>query len=209
MSEPTTHESEPFNDTQLDAQAEECELVEYGFKQQRLDPNRGDGIKLACLCGLVFSALFGLGCTVLGSIFTNYGGIWNLSLVESELVPLALNIPILLTIEVTGYIHSTSLRWALFYEIRLCFHANLCLLTCSKTSWLNGRFVNVVFFLCGAFCYASSSMVLSQASRHYFDGDNPKHIVSVIPAFLIAIGLVVLIQCILSGLCVWVSKIPT
>ena len=50
-----------------------------------------------------------------------------------ELTPLAINVVVLVVTECLGYIHATSLRWALFYEGKLEFNTNLRLLSHSTS----------------------------------------------------------------------------
>lgn len=76
-------------------------------------------------------------------------------------LPLLFNFVVAGCTETLSYIHTTSLRWALFHEGRLHFNSNLRLFTstrlCAANRWPS-NFLSAVFLV---FCYASSSQVLS------------------------------------------------
>lgn len=75
-------------------------------------------------------------------------------------VPLFLNILVTVLIESMGYIHTCSLRWALFREGRLEFASNLRLFTFTCKSGANSWFANLVVLIGIVLSYASTSFVL-------------------------------------------------
>jgi hypothetical protein len=58
-----------------------------------------------------------------------------------------------------GFIHSTSLRWALYREARLEFNTNIRLFTSARSSALNRWYTNAIWTACLILCYASTSQV--------------------------------------------------
>ncbi|KAK3182144.1 hypothetical protein K4F52_006513 [Lecanicillium sp. MT-2017a] len=67
---------------------------------------------------------------------------------------LVVSLLVTFTSDSLGYVHATSLRWALFREGRLEYNTNFRLFTSARTSFANGRFMNLV---------SAASLVLSYA----------------------------------------------
>lgn len=84
----------------------------------------------------------------------------TLSLEASRVLSLLANFVIAGCTESLGYIHSTSLRWALFYEGRLQFNSNLRLFTSTRRSAANCWPLNILSALFLVFCYASASQII-------------------------------------------------
>jgi hypothetical protein len=121
--------------------------------------DRGPTTRVLCIIGLAFSWLFALSCIGVGAAGSQ--AFWSFNFrnpIYPELVVLGQNILITICNESLGYIHSTSLRWALQREGRLAFNSNLRLMSSSRTSGPNKWYSNAVV-LCGIITtYASSSL---------------------------------------------------
>ncbi|KAF2493624.1 hypothetical protein BU16DRAFT_490357, partial [Lophium mytilinum] len=106
------------------------------------------GTRRLCFIGLAFSYLLSLGLIIGGSwLLGTKGGesddpIWitidalNSSAVI-ETLTLIFNASVTVITECLGYIHATSLRWALYHEGRLHHNSNIRLLTSSRNSTPN------------------------------------------------------------------------
>ena len=176
--------------------------------------NRANGARKACIAGLVFSTVIGFGFIVLGALASGRGQVYHLNSVALELIPLAINIVVLIITESLGYIHATSLRWALFYEGKLEFNTNLRLLTFSRRNVSNGWAANVIFFVTLAVCYGASPMILVRNTYKFYlndggDWNETSHFVSISQATPIALGVAILVQGALATWCLQTSKIPT
>ncbi|KIX09770.1 uncharacterized protein Z518_00851 [Rhinocladiella mackenziei CBS 650.93] len=176
--------------------------------------NGASGTKKTCIAGLAFSILVGIGFVVLGILAQGRSVTFHLNSVTLELVPLAINVVVLVVTESQGYIHATSLRWALFYEGKLEFNTNLRLLTFSKHNFANGIIANAIFFISIAVCYGASAMILVRNTYEFYlngggDWDEISHLVSISKVTPIALGIAILIQCALSIWCLHASRIPT
>lgn len=76
-----------------------------------------------------------------------------------ELAPLGLNIVITVCNDITGYIHTVSLRWARQKESRLTFNSNLRLFTSARRSKSNAWYTNLTMAIFMIMSYASTSMI--------------------------------------------------
>lgn len=117
------------------------------------------------LIGLIFSFLVVLSC-ITYHLLSPAIGLFNhpndlyLPSNAKYLIPLAINGIITLSTECLGFIHSVSLRWALFSEGSLQYNANLRLFTFSRRSWPNGRICNIVYLLGLSMCYAATPAII-------------------------------------------------
>ena len=89
-----------------------------------------------CITGLVKTAIcslvaigFSARSFVRWKSFTNDEEPLFHSNVTKEITSLIFNICVALSMETVGFIHATSLRWALYHEVGLEFHSNLPLFT--------------------------------------------------------------------------------
>lgn len=182
-----------------------------------LQYDRATGTKKICIGGLVFSVIVGAGFIGVGSLFKGPEASFTLSPVALELIPLGTNFVMLLITECLGYIHTTSLRWALFREDRLEFNANLRLVTFSKRSLANGVVANILYSITLAICYSGASMIHVRNTSDFFGStdhseqhwNTVKNNVSLSKVVPTTLGTAILIQCILSAWCLWTAQIPT
>jgi hypothetical protein len=96
-----------------------------------------------------------------------WGKVFRLNSIALDLIPLAVNVAVLSITESLGYIHATSLRWALFYEGSLSFNTNLQLLTSSRRNFANGGFADLFFFISMALCCGASPITLVQNTYRF------------------------------------------
>lgn len=182
-----------------------------------LEFDRALGTKKMCIAGLVFSIIVGAGFIGTGSLFKGFDGIYTLSPVALELIPLGINFVMLIITECLGFIHATCLRWALFREGRLEFNANLRLLTFSKRNLANGFVANVLYFITLAICYSGASLILVRNTYEFYlkglyseqDWNGIKNNVSLTKVVPTTLGTAILIQCLLSIWCLMTAQIPT
>jgi hypothetical protein len=118
--------------------------------------DKGHTTRRLCSFGLFFSIIVGIAFIVLGLVSKGSGNVFNFPPIGKELVVLLINIVITACTECLGLIHGTSLKWALFYEGRLEFNANLRLISSCRSSWPHSRIVNFVYLLSFALCNAAA-----------------------------------------------------
>lgn len=80
--------------------------------------------------------------------------------IVKQLAPLALNLWLTLLLDGVGYVHATSLKWALAREGRLGFSSNLRLFTAARGSVPNAWYANLLLFVAMVVAYSSSSLIL-------------------------------------------------
>ncbi|KAF2790657.1 hypothetical protein K505DRAFT_327449 [Melanomma pulvis-pyrius CBS 109.77] len=84
----------------------------------------------------------------------------KLSTGPKEVVTLAFNTIVTMVTECLGYVHSVSLRWALYHESRLHHNSSLRLFTSSRNSPPNSCYANVIWALLLTLCYSCASQIL-------------------------------------------------
>lgn len=87
-------------------------------------------------------------------------GNWEMPTAGKECTVLIFNGIVTALTECLGYIHSTSLRWALYHEDRLYHNSNLRLFTNSHRSWPNAWFANAVWAVLMTASYSAASQIL-------------------------------------------------
>ncbi|KAI0459493.1 hypothetical protein F5B21DRAFT_455056 [Xylaria acuta] len=128
-----------------------------------------------------------------------------LSTASQQVIKLAVNISISICTDCLGYIHATSLRWALEREGRLYFNSNVRLLASTRGCSLNRWSTNIVSAILLMVCYASSS----QLFLHHNVAQQQNFVLNGIA--ITALGVGILGQAIVSTLCLVHSSrlIPT
>ncbi|KAF2096751.1 hypothetical protein NA57DRAFT_78346 [Rhizodiscina lignyota] len=192
---------------------EEIELGDKSLPQF----DKASGTRTACIIGLVFSACVGIACIVVGAVVAKGSDrLIHITPVAHVLIPFLINFGFVLPVtESLSYVHMVCLRWNLLHESRLEFNANLRLLTFSKTNPANGLLANILFSLAIAFCYAASSMIFVQNTYefHKTAGSTKFYEASSVTSFTkvppIALGVAILVLCVLSTWSLLTSKILT
>ncbi|RBR25724.1 uncharacterized protein FIESC28_01477 [Fusarium coffeatum] len=118
-----------------------------------------------CIGGIFVGCLLALACItsgiyVLATRKERLAARIDIDATATEMLSLVFNIVLTFCIDSMAFIHSVSLRWALYSEQRLEFNTNLRLLTSSSKSGPNRWYTNVFSMICLAFCYGASSYLL-------------------------------------------------
>ncbi|KUJ20818.1 uncharacterized protein LY89DRAFT_682489 [Mollisia scopiformis] len=162
------------------------------------DYDRGQTTRLLCLIGLVFAWLVCIACIVLGTLclikqtnspWTDITGIvikqparrlyiTGLSTTSGEALSFMTNVFVALATDSLGYIHATSLRWALFREGRLQFNTNLRLFTSTRKYAPNRWPANLISIISLILCYAASSQLFLRDAQEK-PGIGPQNVVAV------------------------------
>ncbi|RDA93962.1 hypothetical protein CP533_5038 [Ophiocordyceps camponoti-saundersi (nom. inval.)] len=142
----------------------------------KLNFDEASGTKMYCLLSLLIGSALALLCLSSGLYFLatepmTLGLPTNISPLTQELVILMVNVILTLCIDGMMFIHSVSLRWALYHENRLEYNTNIRLLTSSSKSGPNRWYSNAatLFFL--VLSYASSSTLLPLTDSMSHSGD--------------------------------------
>ncbi|CAD6944848.1 unnamed protein product [Tilletia controversa] len=98
--------------------------------------------------------------------------------------------------ETMGYIHTVSLRWALFNEGKLEFNSNLRLWSHARSSPANSRIANLICFLGVVVSYSSGSIWLMQYDKDDNVSGKQGCQAIVVPQACIAYGIGLLMQAI-------------
>lgn len=142
--------------------------------------HRGTWTKWLCLSTLGLCAVLGVVCTALGTTVFDFEETsktgeavgatdqniaphtWPsvyVSPVTGELLPLLLNAIMTIALDGLGFIHATTLRWAL--GERLTFNANLRLFTSSRSCYALAWPVNILYAILLILCYTSTSLLFA------------------------------------------------
>ncbi|PHH92644.1 hypothetical protein CDD83_6414 [Cordyceps sp. RAO-2017] len=122
------------------------------------------GTRRSCLIAVILGATLALVCMTLAVyVLVTEGAMFlslRLAILEQEILSLSLNLVLTFCIDGMMFVHSVSLRWALYYENRLQYNTNIRLLTSSRTSGPNRWYINMasLFFL--ILSYGTSSIML-------------------------------------------------
>jgi hypothetical protein len=150
-----------------------------------------------CIYGVLLSWLIGIGFIVYG-VLQIYGVASSQfsGSASREAIPLGLSFLVTIANEVPGFIHNTSLRWALRREGRLSFNSNIRLLSCAKTSKPNKWYSNMFLVACLVVSYASIPFTIITINTVWGE-----LITGIAPAFLISCGVGILGQAFIASCC--------
>ena len=108
-----------------------------------------------CLAGGVFIIATGDGHLVRGA---------RLSETAAEMILLLVSLVVTLCSDTLGFVHATSLRWALYHERRLEYNTNFRLFTSARATLANRWYMNLVSAASLVLAYSSSSALLLRGS---------------------------------------------
>ncbi|PTD03037.1 hypothetical protein FCULG_00009007 [Fusarium culmorum] len=155
--------------------------------------------RLQCIVGIVTGGLLALACIASGiyilatqreKIALHVG----LDTTTREVLSLVFNIILTFCIDSMAFVHSLSLRWALYSEHRLEFNTNLRLFTSSTKSGPNRWYANIFSMICLILCYGASSYLVLPSDMNEV----------LINGFaLLTLGLALLGHAALSIWCIW------
>jgi len=161
------------------------------------DVDRGHSTRFGCLLGLGATWLAILGCLI-SSVFiiATQGGSCvyetSLSAAGARGASFVINILLALFTDAVGYIHATSLRWALFRENRLEFNTNTRLFNSTRRSLSNWWPTNILALASLVVCYASTSQIFISGTREISSSSPPtgeSFFVNGIAIFSLGVGL--------------------
>ncbi|CAD6971644.1 unnamed protein product [Tilletia controversa] len=154
--------------------------------------------KVFCLIGYAFTWLvicaafvFGIGGHSMSS------RIFTFSEIERHVLSIGVSLLTTACNETMGYIHTVSLRWALFNDGKLEFNSNLRLWSHAPSSPANSRIANLICFLGVVVSYSSGSIWLMRYGTTDTGQESDQTIV--VPQACIAYGIGLLMQAIVVG----------
>ncbi|WKT54155.1 hypothetical protein QSH57_004739 [Fusarium oxysporum f. sp. vasinfectum] len=121
--------------------------------------------RLQCVIGVIIGGFLALACIASGIyvLATQKEKIAlhvDLDTTAREVLSLVFNIILTFCIDSMAFVHSVSLRWALYSEHQLEFNTNLRLFTSSTKSGPNRWYANIFSMICLILCYGASSYLL-------------------------------------------------
>jgi hypothetical protein len=154
-----------------------------------------------CIAGTFVGCLLAIACIASGIYVLvtrkeTLAARLDIDATATEILSLVFNIILTFCIDSMAFIHSVSLRWALYSEQRLEFNTNLRLLISSSKSGPNRWYTNVFSMICLGFCYGSSSFLL-------LPSDSSSDVVFLNGVALVVLGLALAGHAIVSAWCLW------
>jgi hypothetical protein len=127
-------------------------------------PDKGQRTEIFCILGLGLSGVAILACLISSIVILENSDLYcfkqvNLSVTGAEATSFVINILVALVTDSMGFIHGTSLRWALYNEGRLEFNTNIRLFTSARTNAANRWPANIVVICSLILCYAATSQM--------------------------------------------------
>ncbi|KAL7785549.1 hypothetical protein V8C37DRAFT_412929 [Trichoderma ceciliae] len=191
------------------------ERMDSGEEGSKGDEPRVDAARstrLWCIGAVTIGACLAIACLVFGIVLIcvnpeGLGAPFYFSTFAHETLSLAINGVLTLSIDGMMFVHSVSLRWALYREGRLEYNTNIRLFTSSRLSGPNAWYINLVALSCLVLSYAASSVLLLPM---FNDSEDPQPIMISAPA-LVALGVGLAGQAIIAAWCLGDSRnsIPT
>ncbi|RKK23781.1 hypothetical protein BFJ68_g14212 [Fusarium oxysporum] len=158
--------------------------------------------RLQCIIGVFTGYLLALACIgsgiyVLATKKEKLAMHVNIDETAREVLSLVFNIILTFCIDSMAFVHSVSLRWALYSEHQLEFNTNLRLFTSSSKSGPNRWYANFFGMICLILCYGASSYLLLPrgVNKVFING-----------FALLILGLALLGHASLSTWCLWTSS---
>ncbi|KAH8175234.1 hypothetical protein LIA77_03652 [Sarocladium implicatum] len=165
------------------------------------------------VAGLCTVACWAVGCWVHITGTKNLVILLPLGEFGREAIPFVVSLVLTFTNDALGYVHTISLRWALYREGRLEWNTNLRLLTAARTSFANRWYMNVLATAMLTLSYACASLLLvpSMDYEYLINAANPSAVVGVNGMALMLLGASIFIQIVLALLCLREhdTQIPT
>ncbi|KAE9363063.1 hypothetical protein N431DRAFT_139141 [Stipitochalara longipes BDJ] len=148
----------------------ESELYLQLYRPVLPDVDRGHSTRFGCLLGLGVTWLAILGCLISSVFIIATQGrscVYEtpMTLAGARGASFVINVLLALFTDALGYIHTTSLRWALFRENRLDFNTNTRLFNSTRRSLSNWWPTNVLAIVSLVLCYASTSQIFITGTR--------------------------------------------
>ncbi|GFF52872.1 hypothetical protein IFM51744_07957 [Aspergillus udagawae] len=194
------------------------------FVEQSLHQDEEDGrdfdtasaTRSGCIAAVSTGVILSLLCLISGVYLlrTNQatlGASASISTSGREAMALGINIILALCTDGMMFVHSVSLRWALYREERLEFNTNIRLFTSSKRFGPNKWYINVVALTCLMLSYASSSVLLLSDQAVALSENDDQFPLLINATALVALGLGLAGQAVIAVWCLVSSYklIPT
>ncbi|OQE17899.1 hypothetical protein PENSTE_c019G04184 [Penicillium steckii] len=202
-------------DGQASAPDEQNQLL---LEQLQEDEQKGPIVDTAsstrhgCIGAIVTGMILSLFCLISGTYLLvaereKLGVTVSLSSSGKEALSLAVNVVLALCTDGMMFVHSVSLRWALYREKRLEFNTNIRLFTSSKEFGPNRWYINMIALLCLILSYAASSVLFVAAETKLQNG----YFTMINATALVALGLGLIGQSLIGIWCLVTShkRIPT
>ena len=139
---------------------------DIGSKANRQDVafNASRGTRSACICAISVGAALAVACIISGVcvIHSNPDSLaasLKMSAFQQEALSLFINLLLALCTGSMMFVHSVSLRWALYREGRLEYNTNIRIFTSSKRHGPNAWYANAVSLICLILSYGASSLL--------------------------------------------------
>jgi hypothetical protein len=168
---------------------------------------RCNHIRIASIAAVAVGFLISISCIVFSiTAFCSHVPLRmimiRLSMGSYEVISFAANVAFTFLADQLAYVHSTSLRWALYQEGRLDFNTNLRLFTSATTSLSNRWWANLLSISSLILCYAS----LSQISMVTLVEPEDLNMWSLNTAAILTLGLGLLGLTTISACCLMVNQ---
>jgi hypothetical protein len=172
------------------------------FVEQSLHQDEKDGpdfdtanaTRSGCIAAVLTGVALSLLCLISGiyllrSNQARLGTSVSISTSGQEALALAINVILALCTDGMMFVHSVSLRWALYREERLELNTNIRLFTSSKRFGPNKWYINLVALSCLMLSYASSSVLLVSDQAVLPSDDKDQSQLMINATALVALGL--------------------
>ncbi|KAF9770165.1 hypothetical protein IL306_012321 [Fusarium sp. DS 682] len=181
---------------------EDCEVASNNSEKNNTTSQHYDintSTRLQCVVGVLIGGLLALACIgsgiyVLATQKKKLAMHVDMDTTAREVLSLVFNIILTFCIDSMSFVHSVSLRWALYSEHQLEYNTNLRLFTSSTKSGPNRWYANIFGMICLILCYGASSYLLLPDSLNdvFING-----------FALLVLGLALLGHVALSTWCLW------
>ncbi|KAJ5458071.1 hypothetical protein N7475_009459 [Penicillium sp. IBT 31633x] len=215
MDQPTTH-SRPWEAGASDEQKQSLiEQLLHEDEQSGPTVDTASSTRYGCIAAIATGVILSLFCLISGTYILvtekrKLGILVTLSSAGQETVTLAINVVLALCTDGMMFVHSASLRWALYREQRLEFNTNIRLFTSSKKFGPNKWYINVIALACLVLSYAASSVLFMSAPLLVYDPTRSHPPTLISATALVALGLGLIGQALIAIWCLVSSRnIPT
>lgn len=180
--------------------------VEEGANELVLDI--ANGTRYGCIAAIAIGIMMSLCCFISGTYILGtqelpIGIYLFLSSAGQEASALAINIVLALCTDGMMFVHSVSLRWALYREKRLEFNTNMRLFTSSREFGPNRWYINLIALFCLILTYGGSSVLFVSfpvQGGYVQPGEDPP--VTINASALLALGIGLLGQAVIAIWCI-------
>lgn len=179
--------------------------ISFTTNQRDVAFNVSRGTKVACICAIATGAAVAVACIVSGvcviqSNPDSLAASLTMTAFQQEALSLFVNLLLAFCTGSMMFVHSVSLRWALYREGRLQYNTNIRIFTSSKRHGPNAWYANAVSLICLILSYGASSLLFlanaldgvdEEAADAYtgFVTDNTEQAISGMSLIALGVGL--------------------